>query len=121
MWLRPGLMLFLHQKRSDMGILSLFGIKPKSEKVLEALEAGAVIVDVRAHLEYKNDGHINKSYSIPLNQIEARVPMLKKKNKIVIVCGKTSGKSAKACKILEKHGIPCVNAGKWGDLNYLIH
>ena len=108
-------------KTFNMGLLSTLGIKTREEKVKEAMEAGAVVVDIRTHYEYKNDGHIKNSYSIPFDQLEARVSMLKKKGKIVIVCGKTSGKSRKACKKLEKHGIPCVNGGKWGDLNYLIH
>lgn len=103
-----------------MGILSLFGIKSREELVKEAMAEGAVIVDVRTPQEY-NDGHISNSLNIPVQQIEARVSTLKKKNKTVILCCKSGGRAGQAKKILLKNGIKAVNGGSWGGLNYIIH
>ena len=103
-----------------MGLLSIFGIKSKTDLVKEALAEGAVIVDVRTPQEF-NEGHISSALNIPLNQIEARVSTLKKKNKTIILCCKSGGRAGQAKNILEKNGLKCVNGGSWGGLNYLIH
>jgi len=103
-----------------MGLLSLFGIKSKEEQVKEAMEEGAVIVDVRTPQEY-NEGHISNSLNIPVQQIEARVSTLKKKNKTVILCCKSGGRAGRAKAILQKNGIKAVNGGSWGGLNYMLH
>jgi phage shock protein E len=103
-----------------MGILSLFGIKSKSNQIKEAITTGAIVVDVRTPQEY-NDGHVTGSLNIPLNQIEARVSMLKKKEKTIILCCKSGGRAGQAKSILEKNGIKCINGGAWGDVNYAIH
>ncbi len=103
-----------------MGILSLFGIKSKSEQIKEAIADGAIIVDVRTPQEY-NDGHVTGSLNIPVNQVEARVSMLKKKEKTIILCCKSGGRAGQAKGILEKNGIKCINGGAWGDVNYAIH
>lgn len=103
-----------------MGLLSILGIKSKSESIKEALAEGAVVVDVRTPQEY-NEGHISNSLNIPVNQIEARVSMLKKKEKTIILCCKSGGRAGQAKNILEKNGIKCINGGAWGSLNYLMH
>ena len=103
-----------------MGLLSLFGVKSREQKVKEAIEEGAVIVDVRTPQEY-NEGHISNSLNIPLNQIEARVSTLKKKEKTIILCCKSGGRAGRAKAILTKNGLKAVNGGSWGGLNYMIH
>ena len=103
-----------------MGILSIFGFKSKGVKVKEFLSRGAIIVDVRTPQEFK-DGHVVNSLNIPVQQIEARVSTIKKKDKPVILCCKSGGRAARAKSILENNGIECVNAGSWGSLNYMIH
>lgn len=103
-----------------MGILSLFGIKSKAEKVKEMLANGAIIVDVRTPQEY-NEGHISNSLNIPVQQIEARVSTLQKKGRPVILCCKSGGRAGRAKSILQRNGIECMNGGSWGGLNYMIH
>ena len=103
-----------------MGLLSIFGIKSKSEQINEAMAEGAVIVDVRTPQEY-NEGHISNSLNVPLQQIEARIHTLKKKDKTVILCCKSGGRASRAKSILERNGVKCVNGGSWGGLNYMIH
>jgi len=103
-----------------MGLLSLFGIKSKSELIKEAMANGAIIVDVRTVQEY-NDGHVSGSLNIPVQQIEARISMLKKKEKTIILCCKSGGRAGQAKSILQRNGIPCINGGSWGEVNYAIH
>jgi rhodanese-related sulfurtransferase len=103
-----------------MGLFSMLGIKTRAVKVAEAMERGAVIVDVRTPQEY-NEGHIKGSINVPLQQIHTRIPMLKKKNKIIITCCRSGSRSGRARSILKKHGIESVNGGGWGNLNYLLH
>ncbi len=103
-----------------MHVLNLFGIKSRAQKVREVLERGAIIVDVRTPQEY-NEGHITNSINVPLQQLETRISMIKKKNKPVITCCRSGSRSGRAKNILQKHGIECVNGGGWGGLNYLIH
>ena len=103
-----------------MGLLSIFGVKSREELVKEAITEGAVIIDVRTPQEF-NEGHISSSINIPLNQIEIRISTIKKKNKTVITCCKSGGRSRRARNILLKNGIKCVNGGSWGGLNYMIH
>ncbi len=103
-----------------MGLLSIFGIKSREELVKEAIEEGAVIIDVRTPQEFK-EGHISNSINIPLQHIEVRISTLKKKKKTIITCCKSGGRSRRAKNILLKNGIKCVNGGSWGGLNYMIH
>jgi len=84
------------------------------------LAEGAIIVDVRTPQEF-NEGHISNSLNIPVQQIEARISTLKKKDKPVILCCKSGGRAGRAKGILQRSGIKCMNGGSWGGLNYLIH
>ena len=101
-------------------MFSLFSLKSKTDKIKEALEDGAVIVDVRTPQEFKS-GHIKGSINIPLQQLNSKVDFLKKKEKTIITCCLSGGRSASAKSILTKHGIPCINGGGWGSLNYKLH
>lgn len=103
-----------------MGIFQFFGIKSKKQIIVEALEQGAIIVDVRTPQEY-NEGHIRDSINIPLQQLDARISTLKKKGKPVITCCRSGGRSRRAKAILEKNGVKTINGGGWGALNYMIH
>jgi rhodanese-related sulfurtransferase len=54
--------------------------------MLQALEKGAVIIDVRNPSEFRQ-GHIQGSKNIPVNEIRSKVEMIRKWNKPVItVC-----------------------------------
>ena len=103
-----------------MGLLSIFGIKSRSELVMEAITEGAVIIDVRTAQEFKG-GHISNSINIPLQHFKVRISTIKKKKKTIITCCKSGGRSRTARNILQKNGVKCVNGGSWGGLNYIIH
>ncbi len=100
-----------------MRLLSLFGIgQRKKEMIKEALDAGAVIVDVRSELEYRQ-GHVKGSVNIPLDNINGEVDRLKKMNKPILLCCASGMRSASATATLKSKGIDCLNGGSWRSLS----
>ena len=98
-----------------MGFLSfLFGNRDK--KIKTYLENGAIILDVRTAKEYDN-GHIDGSKHIPLNELNKRVNELKTLNKPLIVCCASGIRSAKASKFLNLNNIDAINGGGWKNLD----
>ncbi|WP_338731294.1 rhodanese-like domain-containing protein [Mangrovimonas cancribranchiae] len=97
-----------------MGFLSfLFGNRDK--KIKTYLDNGAVILDVRTQQEY-NNGHIDGSKHIPLNELNNRVDELKILNKPLIVCCASGVRSAKAAKFLNLNNLDAINGGGWKNL-----
>ncbi len=83
------------------------------------MDRGAVIIDVRTPQEYDN-GHINGSINIPLNNINARAEGLKQKN-VPIICVCASGmRSGSATSILKRAGVESYNGGNWSTLGKKI-
>lgn len=76
---------------------------------------GAVIVDVRTPEEYRS-GHIKGSLNIPLAGIRSKAIDLKKKNRPVITCCKSGGRSSLAKSVLQSAGVECYNGGSWNAL-----
>ena len=96
-----------------MGLLSmLFGGNKKVEAVREALDQGAVIVDVRSHGEFTN-GHAKGSLNIPVQRIKKDAKSLAKKGKMVVLCCRSGARAAQAQQVLEAAGIKTINAGTW--------
>jgi rhodanese-related sulfurtransferase len=101
-------------KTKFMGFFSnLFGGPEVDFK--QMLQDGAVIIDVRTPEEFKS-GHIPQSQNIPLQVIQNKVADLKKKNKAVIACCASGGRSSMATTILKNAGIEAVNGGGWHSL-----
>lgn len=94
-------------------ILKLFG---KGTDYGKLIEDGAIIVDVRTPGEY-NGGHVKDSMNIPLDKLNGKVEMIKKKNKPVIACCASGMRSASATALLKRHGIEAYNGGSWFSLN----
>lgn len=103
-----------------MGLLDLLFGKRKRE-VLEALENGASIVDVRSPQEFKY-GKVEGSINIPLDKLNStNIKKLKKLNKPIVVCCASGMRSASAKGTLLQNGISEVyNAGGWHKLNRWI-
>ncbi|MFN4313964.1 MAG: rhodanese-like domain-containing protein [Chitinophagaceae bacterium] len=99
-------------------IKRLFGAGP-SVDFNALLKRGALIVDVRTSSEYRS-GHIKGSVHIPLDQIKAKLPELKKKNKPVITCCRSGNRSGMAKNMLQAAGIECYNGGAWNSLQTKI-
>nr|WP_321225303.1 rhodanese-like domain-containing protein [uncultured Psychroserpens sp.] len=94
-----------------MGFLEfIFGAKKR--QVEEYVSNGAVILDVRTQREWDN-GHIENSVHIPLNELNNRVAEVKALNKPVIACCESGVRSAKAAKFLKLNNINAINGGGW--------
>lgn len=87
--------------------------------ILEAMEKGAIIIDVRNPGEYRQ-GHIEGSKNIPVNEIRSRVEMIRKWNKPVITVCLSGGRSAAAKSVLTAAGIEVYNGGSWYSLQKII-
>ena len=87
--------------------------------MLQALEKGAVIIDVRNPGEFSK-GHIQGSKNIPVNEIRSKVEMIRKWNKPVITVCLSGGRSAAAKSVLASAGIEVYNGGPWYSLQKII-
>lgn len=81
----------------------------------QALQSGAVIVDVRTKSEYEQ-GHVAGSKNIPLNEIKLKTEMIRKWNKPVITVCRSGSRGAMAKGILQAAGIEVYNGGAWTSL-----
>ncbi len=102
-----------------MKILSVFGFGKRKQRIAELLPQKPLVIDVRTPGEYRA-GHIPKSVNIPLNIIEARAEMIKKKGKPVLTCCRSGVRSGTAANILMRNGITAINGGAWHSLNRTI-
>lgn len=87
--------------------------------IIQAMEKGAIIIDVRNPNEFKS-GHIQGSKNIPVNEIRSKVEMIRKWNKPVITVCLSGGRSAAAKSVLSAAGIEVYNGGPWYSLRKII-
>lgn len=97
-------------------ILRLFGKGTDYEKLISE---GAVIVDVRTPGEYSS-GHVKNSINVPLDKINGKIEMLKKKNKPVVACCASGMRSGSATAILKRNGIEAYNGGSWTSVRRYV-
>lgn len=90
--------------------------KKREEKISDFRDRGAILIDVRSKAEFKTN-HAKGSVCIPLEQISGQIKSLQHKNKPLLLCCATGGRSGVACGILEKQGLECYNAGGWRNLS----
>ena len=96
-----------------MGLLSfLFGGSKKQDRIIEALQAGANIVDVRNTDEFKQ-GHAKGAVNIPLGNLGKKTAQLQKENQPIILCCRSGARAGNAASILQGVGIKSINAGAW--------
>jgi len=103
-----------------MGLFDmLFG--KKKRQVLEALENGARIIDVRSPEEFKY-GNVDGSLNFPVDRLNgSAIKKLQKLNTPLVVCCASGMRSASARGILMQNGIAEVhNAGGWHKLHRWI-
>ena len=79
------------------------------------MKNGAEILDVRTQREWDN-GHIEGSRHIPLDDLKNHVDELKALNKPLVVCCESGVRSAKAAKFLNLNNIDATNGGGWVSL-----
>jgi len=101
-----------------MGVLSvLFG--KKDPEIKKALDAGAIIIDVRTAGEFAS-GNIPGSINMPLQSLPGSVKNLKDKKKPVITVCASGMRSGAAKKILESNGFMVINGGSWLSVKSMI-
>lgn len=94
---------------------SLFGGTNTSE-IDEVIAQGAVIIDVRTPGEFSG-GHAKGAVNIPLDQIEAKLPSIRKYKKPLVLCCASGMRSARAKAFLANQGISDLyDAGSWRNL-----
>ncbi len=94
-----------------MGLLSFLGFGKSSIK--DALQKGAIIIDVR-HVNEYDQGRVPESINIPLNLIPSNILRIKGMERPVILCCASGNRSGQALKILKANGIKDVyNGGSW--------
>lgn len=99
---------------------SLFGGN-KKQLMLEAIENGAKVIDVRTPGEFKS-GNVKGSINIPLDKLnDTSIKKIKKVNAPIIVCCASGMRSASAASILKQNGIKEVfNGGSWFKVDRLM-
>ena len=87
--------------------------------IIQAIEKGAVIIDVRNPNEFRQ-GHIHGSKNIPVNEIRSKLEMIRKWNKPVVTVCLSGGRSAVAKSVLASAGIEVYNGGPWYSLQKIM-
>ena len=102
-----------------MGILSIFGFG--NGKIKQALQNGAVIIDVRTAYEF-DQGKIRGSINIPVDRILASVERIRQMHKPIVICSTSDYRGDKAAAILKAKGIKEVyNGGSWTHVLRLLN
>jgi phage shock protein E len=96
----------------------LLGFGPKVD-LQELVSEGAIIVDVRSKAEFQG-GHLKNAINIPVDQLQANLKKLPKKEVPIITCCASGMRSAAAKSMLKQAGYEKVhNGGSWRRLTHL--
>ena len=79
------------------------------------LNKGAVVLDVRTDAEY-DEGHVENSMHIVLDELEDHIDQLKALGKPVITCCRSGARSERAKDILLEYDIDAINGGPWQNV-----
>lgn len=99
-------------------LFSLFSPKNKTSKtkLMELLNDGALLLDVRTRSEYAS-GHVKNSKNIPLDKLGESLKTLDKEQNIIVVCA-SGMRSSQAVSLMKKNGFTnCHNGGSWVNFN----
>ena len=99
-----------------MNILqSIFG-KKETINFKDLVSKGAVILDVRTSEEFSS-GSIQGAINLPIDRLSTIAQKVKSKDKVIITCCASGGRSAMAASVLKKEGYTNVyNGGGWQSL-----
>lgn len=98
-----------------MGLFGLFGGNTEQETIREYLNKGAVILDVRTHMEW-DEAHIESAMHVVLDTIPQHLDQIKNLNKPIIAVCKSGGRSEAATKFLNQNGVDAINGGPWQNV-----
>lgn len=101
-----------------MGFLSFLGLG--NNKIRQAIQNGAVIIDVRTASEY-DTGRIPGSVNIPVDRIAVNIPRIKHMERPIVCCCSSGARSSKAVTVLKENGLKEVyNGGSWMSVMKMI-
>lgn len=84
--------------------------------IRDALQQGAVIIDLRTAYEY-DQGHIPRSLNIPADRVKANIDRIRDLRKPVILCCGPAGGCWEAMDTLRSAGLTgVINGGNWQSL-----
>ena len=84
-----------------------------SNKIKDALRAGASVVDIRTVHEY-DQGRMPGSVNIPLERIPYNVERINHMKRPIIICGSGDSRSGEAARFLKNNGLKEIhNGGNW--------
>lgn len=89
------------------------GNSESSEKVIEVLRKGAMIVDVRTPGEFAA-GHVEGSVNYPLDSLSSKLSALKQADKPIVFCCASGNRSGQATNLAQGAlDQEVVNGGPW--------
>ena len=101
-----------------MGIRSIFGIG--RNKIKEALQQGATIIDVRTANEF-DQGKIRNSFNIPVDRIDINIERIRHMRRPIIICSHSDSETEQVISVLKANGIRNIyNGGSWTWLLKMI-
>lgn len=88
-------------------------------KLQEAIEKGALLVDVRTPAEFAG-GSVKGAVNIPLEKAQSQLNQFKNKEVIVVFC-RSGNRSGQVKSILERNGFTnVVNGGTWQNVREIV-
>lgn len=90
-------------------------INTEFTNIKEYLDKEAVILDVRTEAEF-NEGHVENSLHIVLDELEYEIDQLKTLQKPIITCCRSGARSERAKDILLENDIDVINGGPWQNV-----
>ena len=93
--------------------------KEKLNQILNHLNSGATILDVRSKWEFML-GHIPGSVNIPLSKVKKILPELGPSNKMIITVCASGVRSETAANLLKDAGCDAINGGSWATIRGLM-
>ena len=86
-----------------------------SDPLQEALDAGALVLDVRSVFEY-HAGHVAGAVNVPLEELEERLGELNPGARQIVVYCRSGARSREAAQVLQRAGFDVIDAGTMAAL-----
>ena len=83
--------------------------------IKEYLNSEAIVLDVRTDAEY-DEGHVENSIHIVLDELEENIDQLKALGKPIITCCRSGARSGRAKDLLLEYDIDAINGGPWQNV-----
>ncbi len=94
-----------------MGLFSFLGL---GDKIAEAINRGAVIIDVRPAYAFDQHGRVPGSINIPVDRIPINIDRIKSMKRPIVLCCEYGNDCINAARILKENGIKDIyNGGNW--------